>query len=110
MNNYLILIVAITLEVAGTSLLKLSNGFTKLWPTLGALALYAATFYCLSLLLRAIPVGVAYALWAGLGILLITLIGIFAFGQKLDPAGYIGIGLIVAGVVVLNLFSNTSIH
>lgn len=110
MNNYLILIIAIIFEVAGTSLLKLSDGFTKLWPTLGALAFYAATFYCLSLLLRTIPVGVAYALWSGLGILLITLIGIFAFGQKLDMAAYVGIGLIVAGVVVLNVLSNTSLH
>ncbi|MEM9715089.1 MAG: SMR family transporter [Pseudomonadota bacterium] len=110
MNNYLILVIAIIFEVAGTTLLKLSDGFTKLWPTLGALALYAATFYCLSLLLRVIPVGVAYALWSGLGVLLITLIGIFAFGQKLDMAAYIGIGLIIAGVVVLNVLSSTSIH
>ncbi|MEM0977593.1 MAG: SMR family transporter [Pseudomonadota bacterium] len=110
MNTYLILVIAIVFEVIGTSLLKLSDGFTKLYPTLGALACYAATFYCLSLLLRSIPMGVAYALWSGLGIMLITLIGLFAFGQKLDMAGYVGIGLIIAGVVVLNVLSNTTSH
>jgi len=110
MHTYFILLIAIMLEVAGTSLLKLSEGFTKTLPTIGALLCYAATFYCLSLLLRSIPIGVAYAIWSGLGVVFITLIGVFAFQQRLDLAGYLGIGLIVAGVIILNLFSNAAPH
>ena len=107
---YVYLIVAIILEVIGTTLLKISDGFTQIWATLGALTCYGLAFFFLSLLLRTIPIGIAYAVWAGLGIVIITLIGIFAFGEKLDLAAYIGIALIVAGVVVLNVLSNTTAH
>lgn len=108
--HYIYLIVAVIFETAGTAFIKSSNEFTKLWPSLGVLICFAGAFYFLSLTLRHFPVGVMYALWSGLGIVLITLIGLFIFKQSLDAAAYIGIGLIMAGVVVINLFSNSSVH
>jgi len=101
---------AIVFEVLGTSLLKHSNGFTRLWPTLGTVASYAATFYFLGHALKVIPMGPAYAIWSGLGIVLIALIGLFIFGQKLDFWAIVGLGLIMAGVVVINLLSNSVPH
>ncbi|MFV0371739.1 MAG: DMT family transporter, partial [Azonexus sp.] len=103
--NWLYLILAIVAEVAGTSFLKTSEGFTKLWPSLAVVVGYGAAFFFLSLTLRTIPVGVAYAIWSGLGIVLITAVGWLAFDQKLDAAGLAGITLIAAGVIVLNVFS-----
>lgn len=110
MKNWLFLLVAILAEVAATSLLKLSEGFTRLWPSLAVVAGYGLAFYFLSLTLRSIPVGVAYAVWSGLGIVLVTLVAWFAYGQRLDAAGIVGIALIVAGVLVLNLFSRSAAH
>lgn len=110
MKNWLFLGAAIVAEVVATSSLKASVGFTRLWPSVMVVIGYAVAFYFLALTLKAIPVGIAYAIWAGLGIVLITLIGWLVFGQKLDPAGLIGMGLIVAGVVVINLFSKGSVH
>lgn len=108
--NLLYLVIAIVSEVIGTSALKLSDGFTRLGPSLVVVAGYASAFFFLSLTLRTIPVGVAYAIWSGVGVVLITLVAWLWMDQKLDLAGVIGIGLIVAGVVVLNLFSKTSAH
>lgn len=108
--NWLYLGIAIVAEVIATSCLKSSEGFTRLWPSLATAAGYGTAFFFLSLTLRTIPVGIAYAVWSGVGVVLITLVGWFAFGQKLDPPAFIGIGLIVAGVVVLNLFSGSSAH
>jgi small multidrug resistance pump len=99
------LAVAIICEVIATTALKASDGFTRLWPSLLVIAGYAAAFYLLSIALRAIPVGVAYAIWAGVGIVGIALIGWVVFRQALDAPALIGIGLILAGVLVLNLFS-----
>lgn len=110
MKNWLFLGVAIVAEVVATSSLKASDGFTRLWPSVTVVVGYAVAFYFLSLTLKVIPVGIAYALWAGLGIVLITLIGWLVFGQKLDPAAVIGMGLIIAGVTVINLFSGGSVH
>lgn len=110
MNGWIALGIAIAAEVVGTSALKASEGFTRLWPSALVVAGYAVAFYCLSLVLRTIPVGVAYAIWSGLGIVLITLVAYVLYGQKIDLAGLIGMGLIVAGVLVLNLFSKTSTH
>lgn len=110
MNAWLTLAAAIVAEVIGTSALKASAGFTRLAPSCVVIAGYAAAFYFLSLTLRHIPIGVAYAVWSGAGTVLITLIGVFAFRQKLDLAGMCGIALIVAGVLVLNLLSRTSPH
>ena len=108
--NWLYLGLAIVAEVIATSLLKSSEGFTRLWPSLAVIVGYGAAFFFLSLTLRAIPVGVAYAIWSGVGVVLVTLIAWLAFGQKLDWPALAGIALIACGVVVLNLFSRTSPH
>jgi len=100
---YLLLAVAIVSEVIATSALKASDGFTRLWPSLLTVVGYAIAFYCLSLVLRSIPVGVAYAIWSGVGIALITAIGWWLFGQRLDGVTLFGIALIVAGVLVIQL-------
>jgi len=109
-QGYLLLLGAIVFEVVGTSALKASEQFTRLGPSALVIVCYAAAFYLLARVLAFLPVGIAYALWAGLGIVLITLVGWAVFGQKLDLAGIIGIGLILAGVVVLNLLSKTVPH
>lgn len=108
--HYLFLGIAIVGEVAATSALKSAEGFTKLAPSLAVVAGYAIAFYFLSLTLRAIPMGVAYAVWAGLGIVLISATGWILFGQKIDAWGFVGLSLIVAGVVVVNLLSKMSAH
>ncbi|MCE0759950.1 SMR family transporter [Marinobacter sp. G11] len=110
MKNWLFLGIAIIAEVVATSSLKASEGFTKLWPSLIVLLGYAIAFYFLSLTLKAIPVGIAYAVWAGLGIVLISLAGWLIFGQRLDLASILGMALIVTGVVVINVFSKVSVH
>ena len=108
--HWLYLMIAIAAEVVGTSSLKASEGFTKLVPSLAVLAGYGTAFFFLSLTLKAMPVGVAYAVWSGVGVALIGLIGWLFFGQKLDAAAVLGMALIVAGVVVLNLFSKVAAH
>jgi small multidrug resistance pump len=100
----------VVFETIGTSALQASEQFTRTRPLLLTIACYAATFYFLSMALRGMPVGVAYAIWSGLGIVLIALIGLIWFGQKLDAAALVGLGLILAGVAVINLFSNTVTH
>ncbi len=110
MKNWIFLCVAIVSEVVATSALKSSEGFTRLWPTLLVVAGYMLAFYFLSLTLRTIPVGVAYAIWAGLGVALIALVSWVIFDQKLDLPAMIGMGLIVSGVIVMNVFSNTVVH
>ena len=107
---YAMLVLAIVFEVLGTSAMQAAQHFTKLLPTLVMVVCYAVAFYFLSYTLRAIPVGIAYAIWSGLGIVLISLAGYFVFGQKLDFAAVLGLALIVAGVVVLNLFSKSTFH
>jgi small multidrug resistance pump len=99
---YLHLAIAILAEVIGTSALKATRGFTRLVPSLVVVLSYAVAFYFLSLALQVIPVGVAYAVWSGVGIALITLIGWVVYRQRLDTPALAGIGLIVLGVVVLN--------
>ncbi len=108
--NWLYLSIAIVAEVVATSALKAADGFTRSGPSLVVVAGYAIAFYFLSLALRGIPVGVAYAVWSGVGIVLISVIGWLAFGQTLDAAAVFGIGLIMAGVIVLNVFSRSSVH
>lgn len=108
--TYLALGVAIVLEVAGTAALQASQQFTRLVPTAMMIVCYLACFYFLSLALRVIPVGIAYAVWAGLGIVLITIVGLVVFGQRLDLPAVLGLGLIVAGVVVINAFSSAATH
>ncbi|MBK6795967.1 MAG: QacE family quaternary ammonium compound efflux SMR transporter [Acidobacteria bacterium] len=108
--HWVFLTVAIVSEVIGTSALKSSEGFSRLWPSAIVVVGYASAFYFLSLTLKIIPVGVAYAIWSGAGVALIALIAWVIYGQALDLPAIIGMLLIVAGVVVLNLFSNTVSH
>ncbi|POR51795.1 SMR family transporter [Bosea psychrotolerans] len=108
--SYLYLAIAIVSEVIGTSALKASNEFTRLVPSLITGIAFASAFYFLSLTLRTIPVGIAYAIWSGVGIVLISLIALVLFGQKLDAPAMIGMAMIVAGVIVINLFSESAAH
>lgn len=110
LTTYATLFTAIVLEVIGTSFLQRSQQFTQLLPTILMGVCYAASFYFLSLVLRSMPLGVAYAIWSGLGMVLVSVIGLAIFGQKLDLPAVLGLGLIVAGVVVVNLFSKTIGH
>lgn len=107
---YLYLAVAIVSEVIATSALKASDGFTQLWPSVVTVIGYAVAFYCLALTLRVLPTGVAYAIWSGVGIVLISVVGWVAFKQTLDWAAILGMALIVAGVVVINVFSSAVRH
>lgn len=110
MKSWIFLGIAIVAEVLATSALKASAGFTKLAPSVLVVGGYAIAFYFLSLTLKAIPVGIAYAVWAGLGILLVALIGWLAFGQRLDLPAVIGMTLIVSGVLIISLLSKSSAH
>lgn len=109
MSHWLLLVLAILAEVIGTSCLKLAAGFTRPLPSLVVIVSYLLAFYLLSLTLRTIPVGIAYAVWSGVGMVLICLVAWLWFGQTLDAAAILGIVLIVAGVVVLNL-SGSVVH
>jgi small multidrug resistance pump len=102
--------VAIAAEVAGTSALKATEGFTKLVPSIVVVVGYGASFYFLSLTLRSIPIGVSYAVWSGVGLVLISAVGYVVYRQTLDIPALIGIGLIGLGVVVINVFSKSVAH
>jgi len=109
MNNWVYLGLAIFSEVVATASLKSTEGFTRLVPSIVVLVGYSTAFYFLSLTLDTIPIGVAYAVWSGVGVATITLVSFVVYDQKIDAAGLLGIGLIVAGVVVLRLFSEPSV-
>lgn len=109
-KTYLILLLAIVFETVATSSLKQSEQFTKLLPSVLTVLCYGISFYCLSIVLRSIPVGIAYAIWSGIGIVLISIVGFVFFGQRLDLPAIIGLTLIVAGVVIINLFSHSTPH
>ena len=108
--GYIYLTIAIIAEVVATSALKASAEFTKLGPSLIVALGYSVAFYMLSLCLKDIPVGIAYAIWSGLGIVLITLIAWLLYGQKLDAPALLGLGLIIAGVATIQLFSKATTH
>lgn len=108
--NWILLTIAIVSEVIATSALKASEGFTRLGPSVLVVLGYASAFYFLSLTLRSIPVGIAYAVWSGAGVVLITLVGWLWLDQKLDAPALLGMGLIVSGVLVLNIFSKSTVH
>ncbi|HEV7292494.1 MAG TPA: SMR family transporter [Devosia sp.] len=110
MPAYLFLAIAVVCEVVATTALKASEGFTRLVPSLVVVIGYGIAFYFLSLTLKTIPTGVAYALWSGFGIILVSLISFLLYRQVLDLPAVIGIGLILAGVLVINLFSQSSAH
>lgn len=108
MNPWLLLAVAIGSEVVATSALKASDGFTRLWPALIVVAGYAVSFFFMALALRYIPIGIVYAVWAGVGIVLIASVGWLLFGQQLDVPALAGMLLIVSGVVVIRVFSKAA--
>ena len=107
---YTYLAIAIIFEVIGTTFLVKSEQFTRLVPTLIMGVLYAISFYLLTQTIKTIPLGIAYALWGGLGIVLTSLVGLVFFKQSLDTAAVVGIAMIVGGVVVMNLLSNSVVH
>lgn len=108
--HFAYLAIAIAAEIMATSALKSAEEFTRLWPSLLVILGYVTAFYFLSLSLRAISVGIAYAIWSGVGIVAIAIIGWLAYGERLDPPAIIGIGLILAGCIVINLLSKAAVH
>lgn len=102
MNAYGLLLLAILSEVFGSSMLKATNGFKKLLPSLGVVIGYGIAFYALSLALKTVPLGMAYAIWAGLGTALTALVGITFYKEKFNRKKFIGIALIIVGVILLN--------
>ncbi|TCO72913.1 DMT family transporter [Rhodovulum euryhalinum] len=109
-KSYLFLILAILAETIGTSALQASQQFTRLLPSVVVVVAYALSFYLLALVLRTIPVGIAYAIWSGLGIVFIALIGWWVFGQRIDLPAVLGMGMIVLGILVIHLFSKSAAH
>ncbi|GGC84076.1 DMT family transporter [Undibacterium terreum] len=110
MKQWLILALAIVAEVTATSMLKASDGFTRIWPSVIVVLGYAVSFYCLSLTVRVMPIGIVYAIWSGVGVTLITLFAWLFYKQALDLPAILGMSLIVAGVIVLNVFSKSIEH
>ena len=110
MTGYLYLAIAITAEVIATTSMKALDGFSKPVPLLLVVIGYSISFWMLSLVVKSIPVGIAYAIWAGLGIVLVSIAAVFLYQQKLDLPAMLGMGLIVSGVVVIQLFSNSTGH
>ena len=110
MKTYLLLFLAIAAEVVATSALKASENFTRLVPSLAVVVGYGIAFTCLSMTLRTLPLGVAYAIWSGAGTALVAVIGWLVYKQQLDLPAVLGISLIIAGTIVLNLFSKVAAH
>lgn len=110
MPVYLILALAVLAETIGTTALQASQQFTRIGPSILAVVAYGISFYLLAITLRTMPVGVVYALWSGLGIILIAAIGRIVFGQQLDLPALIGLGMIIAGIAVIHLFSAAAPH
>lgn len=110
MNPWILLGFAIVIEVIGSNCIKASDGFSKPLPTAVALVAFVIALYLLSIITKSLPLGIVYAIWSGVGIVLTAIVAYFAFGQKPDLAGFIGMGLIIAGVLVINLFSGSGSH
>lgn len=108
MNPWILLSFAIVIEVIGSNCIKASNGFTKPLPTVIAIGAFVVALYLLSIITKTLPLGIVYAVWSGVGIVLTTLVAMFFFGQKPDLPSMIGMALIIGGVLVINLFSNHS--
>jgi len=108
--HYIYLILAVAAETVGTTALQASQQFSRLMPSLLAVAGYAVAFYFLALTLKAMPVGIVYAMWSGLGIVFIALIGFISFGQRLDLPAVLGLAMIIGGIAVINLFSGSTTH
>lgn len=110
MQTYAYLFIAVLFETFGSSCLQASQQFTRFWPSLGVLAGFGGAFWFFTLVLKVMPLGITYALWSGIGIILISLSGRLLFGQKLDLAAILGLGLIITGILVINLFSRSATH
>ncbi len=108
--HYLWLFIAIVSETVGTSALQASQQFTRLVPSVMTVAFYLISFYFMALALKVMPVGIVYAIWSGFGIVCIAAIGFVVFGQKLDLAAVAGLAMIIAGILVIHLFSNSTTH
>lgn len=108
--HYVYLFFAILAETIGTTALQASQQFTRLWPSVGVVVAYGLSFYLLALSLKVMPVGIVYAIWSGLGIVFIAIIGYLVFGQKLDTPALLGLAMIIGGIVVIQLFSATTTH
>lgn len=107
---YLILLAAIFFEIIGTSFVLMSQQFTRFWPSVTVILCITVSFYLMSLTLKYMPIGIVYAIWSGLGVTMIALVGLVVFRQKLDFPAILGIGLIVAGILIIHLFSSSSPH
>ncbi|NOD46206.1 MULTISPECIES: multidrug efflux SMR transporter [unclassified Ruegeria] len=107
---YLFLLLAVMAETIGTTALQASQQFTRFWPSVLVILGYGVAFYLLGLTLKSMPVGIVYAIWSGLGIVLIALIGFVVFGQKLDWPAILGLTMILAGILIIHLFSKTAGH
>lgn len=108
--TYVYLLLAVLFETFGSTCLQASAQFTRLWPSLGVIFGFGCAFYLFTLVLRDLPLGITYALWSGIGMILIATSGRVFFGQKLDGAAMLGLALIIAGIAVINLFSKTATH
>ncbi|KFK94606.1 MULTISPECIES: SMR family transporter [unclassified Serratia (in: enterobacteria)] len=110
MTGLMYLTMAIIAEVIATTMLKASEGFTRLWPSVVVVVGYAIAFWGLSMVVKTMPLGIVYAIWSGMGIVLVSVAAVFIYQQKLDLPAVLGMGLIIAGVLVINLFSKSSVH
>ncbi|WP_261284730.1 SMR family transporter [Serratia proteamaculans] len=110
MSGFMYLTMAIVAEVIATTMLKASEGFTRLWPSLVVVVGYAVAFWGLSMVVKTMPLGIVYAIWSGMGIVLVSIAAVFVYQQKLDLPAVLGMGLIIAGVLVINLLSKTAAH
>ncbi len=110
LKPYLILLLAVVAETAGTTALQASQQFTRFWPSVLVVVGYGCAFFLLALTLKVMPVGIVYAIWSGLGIFLIAIIGYLVFGQRLDLPAILGLALILTGILVIHLFSSTASH
>ncbi len=108
--HYFYLMAAVLAETIGTTALQASQQFTRLGPVLIVIAAYGASFFLMSLTLKVMPVGIVYAIWSGLGIVLIALIGFIVFGQRIDLPAVLGMAMILVGILVIHLFSNSASH
>ena len=109
-QSYLFLLLAVVAETTGTTALQACQQFTRLWPSILVLVWYGFAFYLIALTLKVMPVGFVYAIWSGLGIVLIALIGFLAFGQRLDWSEILGLAMILGGILIIHLFSATARH
>ncbi|HEJ7126637.1 TPA: multidrug efflux SMR transporter SsmE [Serratia marcescens] len=110
MSAFMYLTMVIVAEVIATTMLKASEGFTRLWPSLLVVLGYGVAFWGLSMVVKSMPLGIVYAIWSGMGIVLVSVAAVFVYQQKLDWPAIVGMGLIIAGVLVINLLSKATVH